>query len=170
MVPIIIIRAFKDLNKKANSMPCTFRSADPVVKTYLIKMYCLYLYDCHLWFLSKSLNAFQTAMNKILRKVWNFPFPSHSSIVHCTATIPAIHNTAFRRYNQFLSRSVLSHVPIVSSSESATRVTTRSLGNGFTLSLIDALSHPYSKDFAITIMILCNIRLTTSSSDLTTEG
>ena len=28
-----IIRALKDLNKKANSVLCTFRSADPVVKT-----------------------------------------------------------------------------------------------------------------------------------------
>ena len=105
MVLIIIIHALKDLNKKANSILCTFRSADPVVKTYLIKMYCLSLCDCHLWSLSsKSLNALQIAMNKILRKVWNLQFPSHSSIVHCTAIIPAINNTVFRRFNQFLSR------------------------------------------------------------------
>ena len=65
-----IIRALKDLNKKANSVLCTFRSADPVVKTYLIIMYCLSLYGCHLWSLaSKSLNALQIALNKILRKV-----------------------------------------------------------------------------------------------------
>ena len=85
-------------------------------KTYLIKMYCLSLYGCHLWSLSsKSLNALQIALNKILRKVWNLPSSSHSSIVHCTAIIPAMHNTVFRHFNQFLSRSVLSHVPIVSS-------------------------------------------------------
>ena len=111
-----IICALKDLNKKANSVLCTFRSADPVVKTFLIKMYCLSLYGCHLWSLSsKSLNALQIALNKILRKVWNLPSRSHSSIVHCTAIIPAIHNTVFRCFNQFLSRCVLSHVPIVSS-------------------------------------------------------
>ena len=116
MVLIIIIRAVKDLNKKANSILSIFRSVDRVVKTYLIKMYCLSLYGCHLWSLSsKSLNALQIVMNNILRKVWNLPFPSHSSIVHSTATIPAIRNTVFRRFNQFLSRSVLSHVPIVSS-------------------------------------------------------
>ena len=104
------------LNKNANSVLCTFRSADPVVKTYLIKMYCLSLYGFHLWSLSsKSPNALQIALNKILRKVWNLPPCSHSSIVHCTTIIPAIHNTVFRRFNQFLSRSVLSHVPIVSS-------------------------------------------------------
>ena len=79
-------------------------------------MYCLSPYGCHLWsFSSKSLNALQIALNKILRKVWNLPSRSHSSIVHCTAIIPAIHNTVFRRFNQFISSSVLSHVPIVSS-------------------------------------------------------
>ena len=111
-----IIHALKDLNKKAISVLCTFCSADPVVKTYLIKMYCLSLYGYHLWSLSsKFLNALQIALNKILRKVWNLPSRSHSSIVHCTAIIQAIHNTVFRHFNQFLSCSVLSHVPIVSS-------------------------------------------------------
>ena len=87
------------------------------MKTYLIKMYCLSLYGCHLWSLSsKSLNTLHIALNKILRKVWNLPSRSHSSIVHCTIIIQAIHNTVFRHFNQFLSHSVLSHVPIVSSS------------------------------------------------------
>ena len=65
-----IVRAIKDLNKKANSVLYTFRSADPVVKTFLIKMYCLSLYGCHTWSLSsKCLFHIQVAMNKILRKV-----------------------------------------------------------------------------------------------------
>ena len=34
-----ILRAIKDLNKKENSMLYTFHSTDPVVKTFLIKMY-----------------------------------------------------------------------------------------------------------------------------------
>ena len=60
-----ITRAIKDLNKKANSVLCLFHSADPVVKTYLIKMYCLSLYGCPLWSLSsKSLNCLQIALNK----------------------------------------------------------------------------------------------------------
>ena len=58
-----ITRAIKDLNKKANSVLCLFHSADPVVKTYLIKMYCLSLYGCPLWSLSsKSLNCLQIAL------------------------------------------------------------------------------------------------------------
>ena len=94
-----ILRAIKDLNKKANSMLYTFRSADPVVKTFLIKMYCLSLYGCHTWSLSsKCLFHIQVAMNKILRKVWNLPHRSHTSIVHCTADIPAICNIVYSRF------------------------------------------------------------------------
>ena len=111
-----IVRAIKDLNKKANSMLYTFRSADPVVKTFLIKMYCLSLYGCHTWSLSsKCLFQIQVAMNKILRKVWNLPHRSHTSIVHCTADIPAICNIVYSRSCKFLSRSLLSYAPIVSS-------------------------------------------------------
>ena len=68
-----IVRAIKDLNKKAISMLYTFRSADPVVKTFLIKMYCLSLYGCHTWSLSsKCLFQIQVAMNKILGSTSSF--------------------------------------------------------------------------------------------------
>ena len=107
------MRAIKDLNKKANSILYIFRSADPVVKTFLIKMYCLSLYA---WSLSsKCLFHLQVAMNKILRKVWNLPHRSHTSIVHCTADIPAICSIVYSRSCKFLSRSLLSYAPIVSS-------------------------------------------------------
>ena len=51
--------------------------------------------------------------NKILRKVWNLPHRSHTSIVHCTADIPAICNIVYSRSCKFLSRSLLSYAPIV---------------------------------------------------------
>ena len=38
-----IIRAVKDLNRKANSVLCKFSSLDPFVKCFLIKSYCLSL-------------------------------------------------------------------------------------------------------------------------------
>ena len=47
-----IIRVTKDLNRKANFVLCTFKSADLFVKCFLIKAYCLSLYDCTLWSLS----------------------------------------------------------------------------------------------------------------------
>ena len=39
-----IIRAAKDLNQKANSLFCVFRAADPFVKNFLFKSYCLSLW------------------------------------------------------------------------------------------------------------------------------
>ena len=110
-----ITRAIKDLNKKANSVLCLFHSADPVVKTYLIKMYCLSLYGCPLWSLSsKSLNCLQIALNKILRKVWSLPLRSHSSVVHCIARVPSVTNIILSRFDRFLSSISQLSSPIVS--------------------------------------------------------
>ena len=39
-----ILHVMKYINHKANSMLCTFSSADPFVKSYLLKGYCLSLY------------------------------------------------------------------------------------------------------------------------------
>ena len=36
-----IIRVIKDMNRKANSLLCTFKSANLFVKSFLIKSYCL---------------------------------------------------------------------------------------------------------------------------------
>ena len=64
-----IIRVTKDLNRKANFVLCTFKSADPFVKRFLIKAYCLSLYDCTLWSLScKLLHVIQVAVNNYLGK------------------------------------------------------------------------------------------------------
>ena len=62
---------------------------------------------------SKCLFHIQVAMNKILCKVWNLPHRSHTSIVHCTADIPAICNIVDSRSCKFLSRSLLFYAPIV---------------------------------------------------------
>ena len=110
-----ITRAIKDLNKKANSVLCLFHSADPVVKTYLIKMYCLSLYGCPLWSLSsKSLNCLQIALNKILRKVWNLPLHSHSSVVHCIARVLSVTNIVLSLFDRFLSSISQLTSPIMS--------------------------------------------------------
>ena len=42
----IWIRVAKDINRKANSMMCTFGFSDIFVLTYLFKSYCLSLYGC----------------------------------------------------------------------------------------------------------------------------
>ena len=63
-----IIRAVKDMNRKANSVLCRFSALDPC---FLIKTYCLSLYGCSLWSLSSpSIRIIEVAFNKLLRKIW----------------------------------------------------------------------------------------------------
>ena len=84
------------MNRKANSVLCKFSALDPFVKCYLIKTYCLSLYGCALWSLSSpSIRIAEIALNKNLRKVWNLPRLSHSSVVHCTSQIPSVFNSRF---------------------------------------------------------------------------
>ena len=83
------------------------KSADPFVKCFLIKAYCLSLYDCTLWSLScKSLNVIEVAINNEFRKVWNLPFKSHTAIVHCVARIFPICNLIFHRFNKLYSHAI----------------------------------------------------------------
>ena len=108
----------KDLNRKANFVLCTFKSADPFVKCFLIKAYCLSLYDCTLWSLScKSLHVIQVAINNVFRKVWNLPFKSHTAIVHCVAQarIFPICNLIFHRFNKLYSHAISHSSAIVMS-------------------------------------------------------
>ena len=99
-----IIRAIKELNRKANSVLCKFSSLDPFVKCYLLKSYCLSLYGSPLWSLSSpSLRSIEVALNKLLRKVWNLPYNSHRSIVHCTSHIPTVSHLVFNRFCSLMS-------------------------------------------------------------------
>ena len=83
-----IVRATKDINRKANSMMCFFGFSDPIVLTYLFKTYCLPLYGCILWSLSShAIKHLQIAINKILRRIWHLPRNSHTSIVLKTSNI-----------------------------------------------------------------------------------
>ena len=43
-----IVRVVKDMIHKANSLLCTFNSADPLIKCFLVKSYCLSLYGSSL--------------------------------------------------------------------------------------------------------------------------
>ena len=94
---------------------CTFRFAGPFVLTYLLKSYCLSLYGCTLCFLSSlSIKSLQIAINKILRKIWNLPRYSHTSIVLCTARINYIYYMIFYRFSKFMSRCLDMDHPLVS--------------------------------------------------------
>ena len=109
-----IIRATKDVNRKANYMIYTFRYLDPFAMTFLFKMYCLSLYGCILWSLSSSsLRRLQVAMNKILRKIWHLPRMSHTSVVLSTAGISYVHNIILHRFYKFVSRCLSSEFPFI---------------------------------------------------------
>ena len=79
-----IMRATRDMNRKANSLIHTFQSIDLFIKTFLLKSYCLSLYGCCIWSLcAPSLRVIEVAL-KILRKIWHLPSHSHTGITSCT--------------------------------------------------------------------------------------
>ena len=98
-----IMRTVRDMNKKANSLLCTFYFVDPQVKSFLLKFYCLSLYGCCLWTLSApSIRVVEVALNKILRKIWRLPPRSHSAIAHCVAQVHTISNLVFFSFKSYL--------------------------------------------------------------------
>ena len=114
-----ITRALKDLNRKANCTLCTFYFADCFVKCFLIKLYCLALYGCCLWHLgSQSLHLLQTALNKLMRKVWHLPSRSHACmhvpIVHCVAKTTSILRIIYGRFIKFCNSGLMSNSSFVS--------------------------------------------------------
>ena len=85
-----ILRAIKDLNRRANSVLYTFSFIDIFIKTY-----CLSLYGCTLWSLSSaSLKLLQTSINKVFRRVWCLPRCSHTYM-------DFVHNCIQKRFNNF---------------------------------------------------------------------
>ena len=108
---IDITRDVKDLNRKANFLFCTFHAADPFVKTFLFQCYCLSLYGCYLWSLNCSL--IETALNKILRKIWHLPPRSNTAIVHCVARVSTISNLLYHRFQSFHSRALSSSSSLI---------------------------------------------------------
>ena len=102
-----IFRATKDLNRKALAALYKFSAADPFVKWFLIKSYCLSLYGSSIWSLaSSSIRLIEVALNKLLRKVWNLPYKSHTGIVHCIAQIPTVSNILYDRFCSLSSHSI----------------------------------------------------------------
>ena len=109
-----ILRAIKDLNRKANSVLYTFSFIDIFTLCFLIKTYCLSLYGCTLWSLSSvSLKLLQTSINKVFRRVWCLPRCSHTSIVLSIANMDFVHNCIQKRSNKFLSSCLASKVLLV---------------------------------------------------------
>ena len=93
-----VIRVIKDMNCKANSILCTFKWADPFIKCFLIKSYCLSLYGSVLWSLSSpAVKMIEVSLNKLLRKIWNLPYNCHTGILHCVVHVSTISNIIYNR-------------------------------------------------------------------------
>ena len=79
------------------------------MKSFLVKIYCLSLYGCPLWALnSPSLKVIETALNKLLRKVWNLPYNSHTAIVHSVANCNTVSNLILKRFCSLYNRALSS--------------------------------------------------------------
>ena len=98
-----ILASQRDMCRKANSMLCIFSSANPYVKTKLLKSFCLSLYGSSLWKSSAlSWKAFNISFNNILRKVWSLPRTCHTSILHLVSGLHSITNVVLFRSSNLL--------------------------------------------------------------------
>ena len=58
-----------------------------------------FLYGSSLWRLDcPELNSLSVAFNNVMRRIWNLPQRSHTSIVHCLRSTGGIHNIIFSRF------------------------------------------------------------------------
>ena len=92
-----------DFLKKGNLLFYNFKFCSPSTLTFLLRCFCLSLYGCAPWRLdSKAITGIEVAFNKVLRRIWNLPFNSHTIIVHCTAHLFSIFNLISARSSSLL--------------------------------------------------------------------
>ena len=109
-----IVKATKDLNRKANYILSTFKCAYPSIKSFLLKSFCLSLYGSVLWFASSpDIKIIETAMNHHLRRIWKLPRNSHTAVCHCLGQVSSIRNILFKRFQSFYSSTLSSSSPLV---------------------------------------------------------
>ena len=61
----------------------------------------------HIAYHSTSINL-QVGFNKILRRIWNLPFNSHTKIVHCVSRIESIGNLIYKRFIRLYQKALSS--------------------------------------------------------------
>ena len=78
---------------KVNFVLFRFKSSDPHVKMKLFQACCLSFYGSSLWRLyCPELNSLSVAFNNVIRRIWNLPQRSRTSVVHCLGSTGGIHN------------------------------------------------------------------------------
>jgi len=104
-----IVAVTRDMCWKANCILCTFSCCDPVVKTNLLRSFCLSLYRCGLWKISSLLvRSLEVAFNNIQRRVWSLPWcrRCHTGILHQVASLHSLYNTILDRASKVLHSAV----------------------------------------------------------------
>ena len=95
--------------RKANSVLFCFKCTDPRTKMRLFQSYCLSLYGSSLWRLDcDELNSLSVSFNNVIRRIWNLPRASHTSVVHSVDLVGSIHNIIYSRFSS-LCTSAASH-------------------------------------------------------------
>ena len=105
-----IIRATKDLNRKANYILSSFKCVDPSLKSFLLKSFCLSLYGCVLWSLSSpGINIIQVSMTITYAGSGScLATLSHTAVCHCLGQVPAItYSSVSHRFANPLSLHLL---------------------------------------------------------------
>ena len=92
---------------KANIVLFHFKCTDPLTKMKLFQSYCLSLYGSCLWRLNcEELNSLSVSFNNIIRRIWNLPGISHTSIVHSVGSVVCIHNIVYIRFSSLCSTAM----------------------------------------------------------------
>ena len=55
---------------------------------------------------NKKIINLQVVFNKILRRIWNLPFNSHTKIVHCVSRIESIGNLIYKRFIRLYQKAL----------------------------------------------------------------
>ena len=96
-----IFRIINSINQKAKLIMNTFRFSDPFVLTYLFVSLSMEVF--YGLYRQIHLKHLQVSINNILRKIWNLPPNSHTSIVLKTAGLSFLSNMIINRFDLFSS-------------------------------------------------------------------
>jgi len=97
-----------------NSVICTFANLDPIVKTKLLKSYCLSLYGSELWDLRHtSIDKLCKSWHLGLRPVWGLPYGCHTAILQLLADTIPMYDIICQRSIMFIRRCLHCRVTLI---------------------------------------------------------
>ena len=87
-----------DFIRCANCLLANFGVCSPAVKSCLLQFFCTSFYGAALWRMAcPELQLLETALNKMLCRIWNLPYCSHRGLTHRLASMQSIYNLVFLR-------------------------------------------------------------------------